>query len=106
MQRQEFSIEDISHGRTMTMSDLSSLDAHVFECNKVHAPPPPSPRRRGHARPPSHQKDYKLEALPHAHSPRIYRFWRMVCAPAAAASHTRTLPFVFPYRDSCWWRRV
>ena len=35
MQRAEFSIQDIAQGRTMTLSDLSSLDAHMFECNKV-----------------------------------------------------------------------
>lgn len=38
MQRAEFCIEDIKHGRTMTMSDLTGLDAHSFECNKVCAP--------------------------------------------------------------------
>ena len=35
MQRNEFSIEDISRGRTMTYSDLSELGGHMFECNKV-----------------------------------------------------------------------
>ena len=37
MQRQEFSIEDIQAGRTMTLSDIGSMDAHVFECNKVRS---------------------------------------------------------------------
>jgi alkylated DNA nucleotide flippase Atl1 len=37
MQRSEFSIEDISRGRTMTYSDLAEIGGHVFECNKVRA---------------------------------------------------------------------
>jgi hypothetical protein len=37
MQRQEFSIEDIEAGRTMTLSDIGSMGAHVFECNKVRS---------------------------------------------------------------------
>ena len=62
MQRQEFSIEDISSGRTMTLSDLSTLDAHVFECNKV----------RSQTNPSSLQHQIPSHPPPHTHTHTLY----------------------------------
>ena len=58
MQRNGFSIHDLSEGRTMTLSDLGTIGGQVFECNKVHQrqrqrriPLPPSSRLRANTKP-------------------------------------------------------